>query len=684
MTSPSYRTPKNPGYLGGWNWKPMVLGLLMLLAINAITTQWLAHKFQFQPALGGEIYRAPHFVVYEPFHWMWWVLKYSSSNDPGVRGPMLQAVMMSIMGYVMTIGLYLLVIVRRNRKLGEGNEDIHGSARFANGPEIRESGLLGNDNGVFVGGWVDEAAGRLHYLRHNGPEHVLAFAPTRSGKGVSLVIPTLLAWTGSAVVYDIKGENWAKTAGYRASAGQTCMKFSPVEESGSRWNPLAEIRLYTARDVSDAQNVAGMIVRNGEDSASERYWQDAAESIMTGMILHACYEAAVEGRVACPADLAGILTRPGQTFRDTLNEIISFPHDPQRAQNWHMPTGERTATHPVVREKAQEMLDKEDKDFSGVLSTAKTALTLFSDPLVARNTSASDFSINDLVNHEHPVSLYIVVPPSDKIRLRPIVRLMFTMIVNRLTEKMDFQNGADMKNRHRLLFLVDEFPSLKNMQIFADALSYMASYGLHAYLIAQDVRQIVDAYGDNESIISNCHVRAAFAPNQLETAELLSRMTGKRTIQRASFSYSGTRMSPILGQMSANVDHVERELMTPDEVLRLRPAQKQGTGDTERITEGGDMLIFVAGRYPIYGRQMLYFQDPVLLERTKIAPPKALYQIEPGGALIAQKPVDRTRRVISAPDHIDAHDETSFTHDIELRPVSAMERGFNEELNNRS
>jgi type IV secretion system protein VirD4 len=684
MASPNYRTPKKPGYLGGWNWKPMLVGFTMLLAINATTTQWLAHKFLYQPALGGELYRTEHVVIYEPFHWMWWVLKYSSNIDPGVRQPMLQAVVLAIMGYILTMGVFIAINLRRNRKMGEGNEDIHGSARFANKEEIRKSGMIAQDNGVFVGGWVDDGSGRLHYLRHNGPEHVLAFAPTRSGKGVSLVIPTLLAWSASTVVYDIKGENWAKTAGYRASTGQTCLKFSPVEETGSRWNPLAEIRLYTARDVSDAQNVAGMIVRNGEDSASERYWQDAAESIMTGMILHACYEAAAEGRVACPADLAGVLTRPGQTFRDSLNEIISFPHDPERAQNWRMPTGERTATHPVVREKAQEMLDKEDKDFSGVLSTAKTALTLFSDPLVARNTSASDFRIDDLVNHENPVSLYIVVPPSDKIRLRPIVRLMFTMIVNRLTEKMDYENGAQKKNRHRLLFLIDEFPSLKNMQIFADALSYMAGYGLHAYLVAQDIRQIIDAYGENESIVSNCHVRTAFAPNQLETAELLSRMTGKRTIQRASFSYSGTRMSPILGQMSANVDNVERELMTPDEVLRLRPAQKQGTGEAERITEGGDMLIFVAGRYPIYGRQMLYFQDPILLERSKIGPPTVMYQIESNGAIIVQKPIDRTRRVISAPDHIDAHDETSFTHDIEPRPVSAMERGFNEELNNRS
>ena len=377
------------------------------------------------------------------------------------------------------------------------------------------------------------------------------------------------------MIYDIKGENWAKTAGFRSQQGHLCFKFSPVEEqASSRFNPLSEVRLFTPRDVSDAQNIANMIVRTGEDSPQERYWQDAAASITTGMILHVCYEAALEGRVACLADLSHVFTRPGSGFRETLEELLNFEHDPGHKHDWRMPTGERTLTHPVVREKVQEMLDKEDRDFGGVLSTAKTALTLYSDPLVAKNTSASDFTIDDLVNHERPVSLYLVVPPSDKIRLRPLIRLMFTMTVNRLTEKMVFQGAEQKRNKHRLLLLIDEFPSLNRMEVFADALSYMAGYGLKAYLITQDIRQIVDAYGNNESIVSNCHVRIAFAPNQFETAELLSKMTGTTTVQKASYNFSGSRLSPVMGHINASVDHIERPLMTPDEVLRLKPPQK--------------------------------------------------------------------------------------------------------------
>jgi type IV secretion system protein VirD4 len=527
-------------------------------------------------------------------------------------------------GSVLSLIAFFAIANRRARRLSENAEDLHGSARWATELDVEATGLLQTNRGVYVGGWYDSRARRLRYLRHNGPEHILAFAPTRSGKGVGLVLPTLLTWEESAIIYDIKGENWAKTGGYRSSLGHVCFRFSPVEDgTSSRFNPLAEIRLFTARDVSDAQNIADMIIRSGEDSPMERHWEDSAVSLTTGMILHACYSAANENRTANLANLAALFTRPGVDFRETLSEMLSYPHDPDSSYDWRTPAGLPTATHPVVSEKAQEMLDKEDKELSGVLSTAKTALALYSDPLVARNTARSDFRIHDLVNHEKPAALYLVVPPSDKIRLRRLIRLIFTMVVNRLTERMDFEGGKQKRNRYRLLFLIDEFPSLNRMEIFADALSYMAGYGLKAYLITQDIRQIVDAYGQNESIVSNCHVRIAFAPNQIETAALLSKMTGTATVQKASFNFSGSRFAPMMSHVNASVDHIERPLMTPDEVMRLRPARKEGDGIAERITDPGDMLIFVSGHYPIFGMQMLYFLDPILRRRAELLPPEA-------------------------------------------------------------
>jgi type IV secretion system protein VirD4 len=257
-------------------------------------------------------------------------------------------------GCGLAIGVFYLLNLRRTKALSRNAEDLHGSARWATAEDVKETGLLDSKQGVYVGGWLCEPTSRLHYLRHNGPEHILAFAPTRSGKGVGLVIPTLLAWSESAVVYDIKGENWAKTAGFRRKQGHLCFKFSPVEVgASSRFNPLAEIRLFTPRDVSDAQNVADMIVRTGEDSPQERYWQDAAASIATGMILHVCYAAAAEKRVASLADLARVFTTPGMSFRDTLKGLESYLHDPGHAHNWQTPDGDRTATHPLCAKKSR-------------------------------------------------------------------------------------------------------------------------------------------------------------------------------------------------------------------------------------------------------------------------------------------------------------------------------------------
>ncbi len=676
-----YRRPSDPGFLGSYDWRSTIAGFFLIALSSFIATEYIAKQFRFQPALGAPALRFGAYAVYQPFAWIAWGWRYCTAREPWIREPLFHGEMIAFAETMVTALAFFLLANRRAQNLSKNAEDIHGSARWAAPDDIRATGLLAAKGGVYVGGWRNESSNRLHYLRHNGPEHVLAFAPTRSGKGVSLVIPTLLTWEESAVIYDIKGENWAKTAGFRASQGHLCFKFSPVEQnSSSRFNPLQEVRIFTPRDVSDAQNIANMIVRTGEDSPQERYWQDAAASITTGMILHVCYAAAVSKRVACLSDLANVFTRPGSGFRETLSDLLNFVHDVEGKYNWEMPGGGSTRTHPTVREKVQEMLDKEDKDFGGVLSTAKTALTLYSDPLVARNTSASDFSIGDLVGHERAVSLYLVVPPSDKMRLRPLIRLMFTMVVNRLTERMAFE-GTDQKlNRHRLLLLIDEFPSLNRMEVFADALSYMAGYGLKAYLVTQDIRQIVDAYGANESIVSNCHVRIAFAPNQFETAELLSKMTGTATVARASYNFSGSRLSPVMGHMNASVEHIQRPLMTPDEVGRIKPPKKEGEGNAERIVAPGDMLIFVSGHHPILGTQILYFTDPVLAARAQVAPPTNFWSIEKG-VVVAQPPLNRTRHAISEAEIVAPEPESANAAPLPAGEVpSPRMQGFIEEI----
>ena len=178
-------------------------------------------------------------------------------------------------------------------------------------------------------------------------------------------------------------------------------------------------------------------------------------------------------------------------------------------------------------------------------------------------------------------------------------------------------------------------------------------------------RQIVDAYGQGEALFRTATHRVRSEPGQRPTS---SKMTGTATVQKASFNFSGSRFSPVISHVNASVDHVERPLMTPDEIMRLRPPRKEGEGDTERIVEPGDMLIFTSGHFPILGMQMLYFSDPILSARAALAPPATLHSLE-DGRCIPQKPVDRSRNVISRAETIELEDG-----------LSGLERGFIEEL----
>jgi len=686
-STPLYRKPMTPGYLGTYNWRSTLLGLLLILTTNIITTQHIAAHFDYQPALGAPLFQVSSIKIYAPYKWFVWILHFGSSPNPLIRQPLLYSTLITAIGFAATLFVVALLNIHQNRKLTENTEDLHGSARWANEEDIQQSGLTNQKHGVYIGAWHDEKADRLEYLKHAGPEHILAFAPTRSGKGVGLVIPSLLGWEESAVIFDIKGENWDRTAGYRVAAGHVCFRFAPVEEHSARFNPLAEVRIGTLREVSDAQNIAEMLCRSGKESSHDEHWIKSATSLITGLILHLCYVAKRRNRFATlaelsnaltplmsdltmPLDLEGMDEQQVNVAREYFSQIMRTPHV-ESTSYWHLRDGQKTLVHPVVLEKMQEMLNREDKEFSGVLSTAKTTLILYSDPLVQRCIEESDFTINDLKHFKYPVSLYLVVPPSDIERLKPLLRLIFTMAVNRLTEELEEVRNSRIKQTlkrgekftprpdHRLLLLIDEFPSLGKMPIFETAFAYIAGYGIKAYLITQDIEQIKDSYGNHESIISNCHIRIAYAPNKTETAEALSKMAGTTTILRAAVSYSGSRSSPLATNVSTNVDHISRPLITIDELMRLPGPVKEGQGEAQRIVSPGAMLIFIAGQSPIFGKQLLYFQDHTLSKRSAIRPPDKLFTIEHHGDILTPGTLHyacetaSTRGIIQGPKQAD-------------------------------
>ena len=198
--------------------------------------------------------------------------------------------------------------------------------------------------------------------------------------------------------------------------------------------------------------------------------------------------------------------------------------------------------HPVVASAAREVLNKSDNERSGVLSTAMSFLGLYRDPTVAAVTSRCDWRIADLISAKRPVSLYLVVPPSDISRTKPLVRLILNQIGRRLTESLDGSDGIERKRE--LLLMLDEFPALGRLDFFETALAFMAGYGIRSFLIAQSLNQIDKAYGPNNSILDNCYVRVAYATNDERTAKRISEMLGTATELRAQRNYAGHRLAP--------------------------------------------------------------------------------------------------------------------------------------------
>jgi type IV secretion system protein VirD4 len=487
-------------------------------------------------------------------------------------------------------------------------KSVHGATHWATKKEIIEAGLLDklgreNKEGVVVGSWLaGKNLASLKTLRHNGPEHILAVGPARSGKSVGLILPTLLGeWENSTLVLDIRGENFALSAGYRKSIGQEIYRFDPTDPMAAThgtsvtFNPLEEIVLDYEPDpcggkalvqvrggeTAEIQNLA-TIIADPVGKGLADHWMKTAHALLIGTITHLLYVGRNNGFCPSLADIANELSKPGVDWEDSIASWQTYPH------LGYDDTG-NPISHPLVAVASQEMLNRDPKESSRVLSTAVSFLTLYRDPIIAANTQVSSFKIHDLMNREKPVNLYLTVNPIDITRLLPFINIFMTQVITKLVHNTTFVSEKNAKNyKHRLLLLLDTFPSLGKLPIFEETIAFIAHYGLKAYLTVQDISQLHNVYGKNENISPNCHIQVAYYAPSPETAELLSKMSGM--------------------------------LLTADECRRLPgPKRDPMTGD---IKFPGDMLIFPSGFAPIYGKQKPYFMDKTLMDRAKIEAPK--------------------------------------------------------------
>jgi type IV secretion system protein VirD4 len=546
-----------------------------VLACLVAATQWTAALLAYQPALGTPWLDLLGLKLYAPWKVFSWWLAFGA-QAPGVFA---RTGTLAALGGVMA---GLVAIGGAAWRAGHGSlSTTYGSARWADSADVREAGLH-SGKGIVLG----VRDGR--YLRHDGPEHVLAVAPTRSGKGVGLVVPTLMTWPGSAVIHDIKGENWQLTAGWRSQFSH-CVLLDPTNPLSARFNPLLEVR-KGFDEVRDVHNIADILIDPEGARPWRDHWEKSAHSLLTGAILHVLY--AEEEKTL--ARVASFLSDPARSIRRTMWMMLTTNH---------LGTDDKPRVHPAVAQSARELLNKTDNERSGVVSTAMTLLGLYRDPIIARMTSGSDWRIADLLGAERPVSLYLGVPPSDISRTRPLVRLILNQIGRRLTERYD-ANHAD-PNARQLLFMLDEFPALGRLDFFESALAYLAAYRVRAFLVAQSLHQIDKAYGHNHSILDNCHVRVAFTPNDERTAKRLSDALGTSTQLRAQRNLSGRRLSAWLSHMTVSEQETPRPLLTPGEILQL-PAS--------------DALVMLSGRPPIRASKLRYYADHNFVARRLAAP----------------------------------------------------------------
>lgn len=504
--------------------------------------------------------------------------------------------------FLILIGITGGIILKRQK------DNSYGTARWANLDDLDLSGVLKNKytDGVILG--LAKGLFKEYKVIDNSNTHIALIAPTRAGKGVGVIIPTLLNWQSSSIVLDLKKENYVKTAGFREKVlKHKIIKFAPHDENSSSYNPLAQIRLRTKYEYVDAQIIADILTDPGEGKARD-HWVTQASALLVALILHVCYEKTKKGEVASLGHVMDFFNDPSKPILERILELMKFNHsdDPEffntiydSSQN----AGINPGTHPIVSRTAAEIINKDPRESSGIISSCITAITLYKDPIIRKNTTAVDFKINDLMNDETPVDLYVIIEAASISVLSPLIRILISQIIGILCPKME--DPDKMPHKHKLLLMLDEFPAFGKIPLLEKALAYIAGYGMKAVVIAQGINQLRQAYGDKNMILENCSTAVFYTPQATDkaTAELISALLGKRTIKTQNKSFKALKLDT--GNVSEN--KIARELLTPEEVMRYSDKKN---------------LIFFKGKPTYRGIKITYFNNPYFKDKAKIKPSK--------------------------------------------------------------
>lgn len=465
--------------------------------------------------------------------------------------------------------------------IAKQNRPLHGAARFANTAEIRKAGLLDPKGGLDKTILVGKKNGR--YLTYGGYQFVILAAPTRSGKGVGIVVPNCLNYSDSLVVLDIKGENFDITSGFRAKHGQKVYLFAPFDEAGvtHRYNPLEYISDDPAQRLGDIDAIGTALYSGGNQN--DKFWSENAKDLFRGLCLF------VLERKDLPKTFGEILRQAsgkGKPLKEYIFEELKKAQD----------TG-----HPFSNaciDCLNRVLSNSENTLAGIVATFGTPLLIFQNPRVDLATSANDFDLREV--RRERMSIYFKMPPNKLKEGSVLVNLFFDQLLNLNTRVLPSQ---DKTLKQQCLVLLDEMTSIGKVAMIAQAVSYMAGYNMRLLTIIQNKSQLEDVYGKAGALtlLSNHALMVMYAPSPTvqSDAQEYSEMLGYETVK------SRSRTSSMQSSSTSTSDQ-HRALMLPQEIREL--------GQTREI-------VSLENCKPILCDKIRYYEDPDFTCRAHLPPP---------------------------------------------------------------
>lgn len=448
---------------------------------------------------------------------------------PHAGDPQIQSRLFVALGFPFLGTATLLV------KIFNPTESSLGDARWASQNDIRKAGL-NSSKGIILGKY------RGRYLYSDTNTHVMCVAPTRSGKGIGVVIPNLLSWEDSVVCLDIKQENFEKTAGFRKSHGHEIFLWAPksADRKTHRFNPFDELSTDSITRISDLQRFSKHFIKESKSDDSDM-WVIEARSIFIGLALY------VLDNDDMPSTIGSIYRLLGteQELGDIIRHIVKTHKE----------------LDPETVGAMLNFANKAAKERSGVKSSMSKALELWKSPEIDAATSKSDFSLKDLKKKR--MAIYIGVATGDIPSVAPLLNLFFEQLMTALTMKL-----PDESEPRKVLILLDEFHMLGRMETVTNVFTLAGGYNCRALAVVQGLTWIDDVYGKSKrnGILSVCAHKIFFAANDLETAGYVSEMCGEKTVQTISTTRNSASR---FGTSTKNTSMRTWPLITKDQVTRL-------------------------------------------------------------------------------------------------------------------